>query len=114
MIPWQQLHGNHILVYCSVEVLKTLDENLWDSQKQQYTEFNMWGHLCLHRHVHTYLGGVFPLSLDKDCGFEIVVPAGPEGALQEGATLNAGLDPGERKVFWEQNFTACDFILREE
>lgn len=44
--------------------------------------------------VQTHLCAVFPLSLDEDCGLQIVVPAGPEGALKEGAALNSCLDFG--------------------
>ncbi len=55
----------------------------------------------MHTHTHTHLCAVFPLSLDKDCGLQIVVPAGPKGALEEGATLNSCLDLGQREVLWE-------------
>lgn len=49
----------------------------------------------------THLCAFFPLSLNKDCGLQVVVPAGPKGALQEGATLNSCLDPGQREVLGE-------------
>lgn len=148
LIPRQQLHGNHILVHCSVEVLKTLDENLGASRRhsaelltyagtslfltvnylavvpltgnlhlnttwQILTQTQMRSGRSLHtsrfwiivqtlqRCTFTHLCVVLPLSLDKDCGLQIVVPAGPEGALEEGATLNSCLDLGQREVLWE-------------
>lgn len=61
--------------------------------------------------IEPHLCCVFSLSLDKDCGLQIVVPAGPKRSLEEGATLDSCLDPGQREVFWEQHLTAGDLIL---
>lgn len=66
----------------------------------------------MHNKTNSYLSAVFPLSLDKDCALQVVVPAGPEGALEEGATFDAYLDPGQREVLWVYHLTASDVILR--
>lgn len=63
--------------------------------------------------AHTHLGAVFPLSLDKNRGLQIVVSARPEGALEKRATLDSCLDLGQRKMLWKQHFTAGDLILME-
>lgn len=64
--------------------------------------------------IDPHLCCVFSLSLDKDCGLQIVVPAGPKRSLEEGATLDSCLDPGQREVFWEQHLTAGDLILEKK
>lgn len=61
----------------------------------------------------SHLCGVFSLSLNEGCCLQIVVPAGPKRALEEGATLDSRLDPGQREVFWEQHLTAGDLILEK-
>lgn len=40
----------------------------------------------------TRLRASVPFSVDQDRGLQIVVPAGPEGALEEGAVLDSHLD----------------------
>lgn len=63
---------------------------------------------------HTHLRVVLSLALNKNCGLQVVVPAGSEGALDEGAVFDSCLDLRQRKVFWKQHFAACNFILREK
>lgn len=63
--------------------------------------------------ILSHLCGVFSLSLDEGCSLQIVVPAGPKRALEEGATLDSCLDLGQREVFWEQHLTAADLVLEK-
>lgn len=48
-----------------------------------------------------YLCAVFLIFLDKNFGLQIVVPAGLEGPLEEGAAFDASLDPGQREMLGE-------------
>lgn len=68
----------------------------------------------MYMHTNTHLCAVFSLSLDKHSCLQIVVSAGPKGALEEGATFNTCLDSGQGKVLWKYHFTASNFILMEE
>lgn len=62
--------------------------------------------------INPNLCGVVSLSLDEGCSLQIVVPAGPERALEEGATLDSCLDLGQREVLRKQHLTAGDLILK--
>ena len=59
----------------------------------------------------TYLCALSFIPLYKDSSLQVVVPAGSEGPLDIGAILDAGLDPGQGQVLWEQHLTAADLIL---
>lgn len=51
--------------------------------------------------------------MDEDGGLQVVVSAGPEGSLQEGAALDARLNPGQWKVLWEKELTGGDLVLQK-
>lgn len=67
----------------------------------------------LKKKILSHLCGVVSLSLDEGCSLQIVVPAGPKRALEEGATLDSCLDPGQREVFWKQHLITGDLILEK-
>lgn len=50
--------------------------------------------------ILTHLCAVVSFFLDENGCFQIVVPTGPEGSLDEGTTFNSCLDLGQRQVFW--------------
>lgn len=62
----------------------------------------------------SYLCGFVSFSMNEDGGFQVVVGAGPERPLQEGAVLDTRLNLGQRQVLWEKQLTASYFILGEK